>query len=257
MIDAAFPSKVLALNPPPRCNIIAGYIGGNARNIWTEQEWDDMAKATGAIFRLPIFVRNIPANYSPNADATFCANWAHQHRVPSDSTIALDFETAINYTFVKTFDSVLSSYGYRTILYGSRAFVLLNPKPSGGYWVADYTGTPHLYPDSMATQWSGSGPFSGAYDPNVVSDDTSLWMVGDDDMFTDADRNKLNSLATHQDVITVIEGTPQRPASLNTILTLIQGIPDAIVAKIPPRTTNLTTDQLKQAVKDALKEGTQ
>ena len=43
----------------------------------------------------------------------------------------------------------------------------------------------------------------------------------------------------------------------NVAVGLIQGLPDAVVAKLPPASTGgLTPDQVKQAVKDALKEGT-
>jgi hypothetical protein len=175
MFDAAYPASVLHQGVPA-WEVVAGYIGGNTPHVWTDAEWDTLTGKAGARFRLPIFTRSHDGD--PNADARAAVSWLRTHGVPPDCCVALDFETRVDAAYLRAFDWIVQQAGYLTMLYGSRDYVLRNPKPSGGYWVADYTGQAHLYPGSAATQWSGSGPFGGAYDPNVVADATPLWQIG-------------------------------------------------------------------------------
>jgi len=181
MFDAAFPPT-----SPPKWEVAAGYIGGNTPHVWTDQEWARQA----ARYRLPIFTRSTGGD--PNADGAAAVRWLRAHGVPPGCCVALDYETRIDAGYLRIFDWIVMQAGYLTLLYGSRDFVLRNPKPSGGYWVADYTGSPHLYPGSAATQWSGSGPFGGDYDPNLVADSTPLWdTTQEDPMALTADDVKL------------------------------------------------------------------
>ncbi len=174
MFDAAFPPSA-----PPRWEVVAGYCG--------DQEW----AAQPARYRLPIFTRSHDGD--PNTDATHAVAWLRQHGVPPGCCVALDYETRIDAGYLGVFDWVVTQAGYLTLLYGTRRTVLQNPRPSGGYWVAEWTGTPHLYPGSAATQWSGSGPFGGAYDPNLVADSTPLWDT-QGDLMADA-QDILNAIA--------------------------------------------------------------
>jgi hypothetical protein len=174
MWDAAFPPT-----SPPKWEVVAFYIGGNTPHVWTETEIARQA----ARYRLPIFVRSHDGD--PLADAHSSIVWLVSHEVPRGVTLALDYETRVDAIYLAAFDRAVLDAGWRVMVYGSRDFVLRNPKPSGGYWVADYTGSPHLYPGSAATQWSGSEPFGGAYDPNLVADSTPLWDTGKDDMTTE------------------------------------------------------------------------
>ena len=182
MFDAAFPPSA-----PPRWEVVAGYCGGNTPHVWTDQEW----AAQPARYRLPIFTRSHDGD--PNTDATHAVAWLRQHGVPPGCCVALDYETRIDAGYLGVFDWVVTQAGYLTLLYGTRRTVLQNPRPSGGYWVAEWTGTPHLYPGSAATQWSGSGPFGGAYDPNLVADSTPLWDT-QGDLMADA-QDILNAIA--------------------------------------------------------------
>jgi len=178
MFDASTPPT----SPPP-WEVAAGYIGGNTPHVWTDQEWARQP----ARYRLPIFTRSTGGD--PNTDAAQAVRWLRAHGVPPGCCVALDYETRIDAGYLRTFDWIVGQVGYLTMVYGTRRTVLQNPKPSGGYWVAEWSGTPHLYPGSAATQWSGSGPFGGEYDPNLVADSTPLWDTQQEDpmALTDAD----------------------------------------------------------------------
>src|SRR6266540_3598730 len=180
--DAAYPPT-----SPPNWEVVAFYLGGNTPHVWTDSEIERQP----ARWRLPIFVRSHDGD--PLADAHTSIVWLVRHEVPCGVTLALDYETRVDATYLATFDRAVTDAGWRVMVYGTRRTVLRNPKPSGGYWVADYTGSPHLYPGSAATQWSGSGPFGGAYDPNLVADSTPLWDT-QGDLMADA-QDILNAIA--------------------------------------------------------------
>ncbi len=187
MWDAAFPPTA-----PPDWEVVAGYCGGNTPHVWTDAEWARQQ----ARWRLPIFTRSTGGD--PNIDAAQAVRWLRAHGVPPGCCVALDYETRIDAGYLRTFDWIVAQAGYRTLLYGSLGTVLRNPKPSGGYWVADWPGPgetahPHLVAGSAATQWSGSGPFGGAYDPNLVADTTPLWDI-QGDLMADA-QDILNAIA--------------------------------------------------------------
>lgn len=162
MYDAAYPPA-----HPPAYPVVAGYLGGDTPHVWTLAEWSHQP----ARFRLPIWVRSNPGQVDPHTDAVHALAAAHLLGVPHGSTIALDFETAIDAAYVKTFDQVLGDAGYKVMLYGSASSVRHNPQPSGGYWVANWTGTPHLETGAVATQWTnGSG-----YDSSLIVSTVPLW----------------------------------------------------------------------------------
>ena len=166
MWDAAFsPAK------PPAWEAVAGYIGGNTPHVWTAAEW----AATAARFRLPIFVRSHDGD--PTADATFGVAWLRQHGVPKGSTLALDYETRVDAAYLQAFDRVVIDGGWRVMVYGTRSFVLQNPRPSGGYWTAHWTNVPHLCADPgvAATQYGGDTTLGQPWDASLVADSTPLW----------------------------------------------------------------------------------
>jgi len=235
MWDAAFPPT-----NPPKWEVAAGYIGGNTPHVWTDQEWVRQS----ARWRLPIFTRDRGGD--PLIDAHASISWLVRHEVPRGATLALDYETRVDAAYLAAFDRAVTDAGWRVMVYGSRDAVLRNPKPSGGYWVAEWTGSPHLYLGSAATQWSGSGPFGGAYDPNLVADDTLLWDTWEDPMalfdtvdeFVAAVRKALGlpadaTVATHQDVVVTIHGGPGRN-SLDSIAVQVGAVGDKVDAAWDP-----------------------
>lgn len=164
MYDAAFPP-----GSPPGWEAVAGYIGGNTPHVWTDAEW----KSQPARWRLPIFTRSHGGD--PSADAHAATSWMTAHHVPKGACVALDFETRVDAGYLRSFDSIVVRAGWKVLLYGSRSFVLKNPKPSGGYWVADWTGNPFLYPGSAATQWASDVMLGKPWDASLVADSTPLW----------------------------------------------------------------------------------
>lgn len=229
MHDAAWPPA----DPPP-WEAVAGYIGGNTPHVWTDQEW----AAQPARWRLPIFTRSHDGE--PVTDAAQAVSWLARHGVPKRTTLALDYETRIDPVYLGLFDAAVCLAGWRVMVYGSRRTVLQNPPPSGGYWVADWTGAPHLYPGSAATQWSGSGPFGGAYDPSLVADATPLWDTRLEDpltLFNTVDDFKAamraglglragEQVATDTDIATILRGDPTHPDSLKAIHAAIGAVAD-------------------------------
>lgn len=175
MWDAAYPPS-----SPPNVEAVAGYIGGSTPNIWTEQEWTDSLRRSSAQFKLPIFVRVPPTSHDPKDDAAFCIAWARNHNQPKGSIIALDYETAVDATYLRAFDAVIIAGGYKTMVYGSRSFVFQNPKPSGGYWSATWNNVPHLDAGAAATQYGGDVTLGQPWDINVVADSCPLWAMEED-----------------------------------------------------------------------------
>ena len=135
MYDAAFPPS----NPPP-WDVVAGYVGGDTPNIWTLAEWNSQP----ARYRLPIFTRSNPDTHSPTQDAAAMLAGLANLKASKGCLTALDFETAINGPYVLAYDKAMVAGGHPVVIYGSESFVLQNPKPSGGYWVAKYDAVKSL-----------------------------------------------------------------------------------------------------------------
>lgn len=162
MYDAAYPPA-----HPPAWPVVAGYLGGNTPHVWTLAEWQHQP----ARYRLPIWVRSNPQTVNADSDAAAAVAAAKRLGVPHGATIALDFETAVNASYVHTFDHVLGVAGYHVMLYGSASSVRNNPAPGGGYWVAQWTGHPFMENGASATQWA-NGP---SYDSSLISTSVPLW----------------------------------------------------------------------------------
>jgi hypothetical protein len=189
MFDAAWPP-----NTPPKVDIVNRYIGGGTPHVWTQAETDTQVAKAGARYVLPNFVRVPPTSHDPKDDATWVVNWLRAHGVPKGVTHALDYETAIDAAYLRAYDQVIVAAGYRTMVYGSRNFVLQNPKPSGGYWTAHWNNTPHLCSDAgvTATQYGGDTTLGQPWDINLVADSVPLWDVTgqEADMPLDVDDKK-------------------------------------------------------------------
>ena len=151
MWDASTPPATL----PPGFDAAAGYLGGDTPHVWTAAEW----RRVGKLAKLPIWVRSDPGGAEQgSAEAGNVLHRLYLLGARPGCTVALDLETAVAAPYVKAFHSVLSFFGYHVWVYGSRTTVFGNP-PCDGYWVADYTGTPHFPAGNAvrACQWQ-SGP---------------------------------------------------------------------------------------------------
>lgn len=183
--DAAYPPGT----PPAGDTVVLGYLGGDTPHAWTKGEWDTQP----ARYRIGIWTRSNPTGSGQgNAEGiAAAAAWQALGATPG-SLIGLDFETAINGPYVTAFDAAVTAAGFKVALYGSTSTLFQNPKPSGGYWPADLTGIPHLYPGTLLTQYA----FESAWDDDTISAAAVLWdtaaISGDDNMaWTQDDINAL------------------------------------------------------------------
>ncbi len=254
MFDAAWPPA----SPPP-WEVCAGYVGGNTPHVWTDAEWARQL----ARWRLPIFTRSTGG--TPQFDANLAVTWLLAHHAPRGVCVALDFETRVDPAYVRAFDAVITAAGWRTLLYGTRRTVLQNPEPSGGYWDAEWTNTPHLNPGSAATQYGGDTTLGQPYDASLVADPTPLWDTREDTLTSDEHdaliwiRNNVQALRD-QGVRMTDHGDPAVPGRSNhlaqvrtdiaAVLQVVAAARDALagqVAALPQvelDVTRLTPDQL-------------
>jgi hypothetical protein len=172
MLDAAFPPS-----QPPKVGVVAFYIGGGTPHVWTAAELDATMRKAGAAAKLPVFVRVPPTTRAPTDDAGFVVRWLRAHGAPKGICHALDYETAIDATYLRAYDKVIVAAGYRTLLYGTLRTVIQNPRPSGGYWSAHWNNTPHICPATgvVATQYGGDVTIGQPWDISQVSDMVQLW----------------------------------------------------------------------------------
>jgi len=144
MADASQPPG----DPPAGAQVIAGYIGGDTPHVWTPADWHQYK----GLRKLPIFVRSQRGNGTGDGFAALAQ--LYRLGVPKGCNVVYDLETLVYGAMVTAFRNVLAWGGYHTWVYGSADYVFGNP-PCDGYWVADYTGQPFMYPHSAvrATQY--------------------------------------------------------------------------------------------------------
>lgn len=175
MIDSAFP-----LSPEPRRDITLVYVGGDTPHSWSKPE----IQAMPSRYIWPCWVRSNPQMVNAADDTTACINRLRGLAVPRHTAVILDLETAIDGIYVNEFNAGLANAGWTVTKYGSRGFIWGNPKTSGGTFVADPTGRPHMDPDgdTVATQYA----FDGAFDLSLVKDDAAvpLWEINPPDKTT-------------------------------------------------------------------------
>ena len=138
MWDASTPPAV----PPAGFDAAAGYIGGDTPHVWTLAEWQRLDRLP----KLPIWVQSGPEADHAIAEAGAAMRQLYRIGAHPGCTVALDLETSdtpASHGYINAFHSVMTFFGYYVWVYGSRSTVLGNP-PCDGYWVADYTGSPHF-----------------------------------------------------------------------------------------------------------------
>lgn len=159
--DAAYPGGDLG------AEIICFYLGGAlATHTWSHAELAEQS----ARWRLPIWVPD-PAG-DPVAQAHDCVAALAALGVPAGVAYSLDEETSKNAGFVHAFAQVTEAAGYLCVPYGSSGNIFSLPVRAG-YWVADPTGVPHMYPHPgvEGTQWG----FFTTYDESWFSETLPLW----------------------------------------------------------------------------------
>lgn len=162
--DAAYPPS-----HAPADQVVMGYLGGDTPHAWTPGEWG----AQPARYRIGVWTRSDPvgAAQGKTEGAVAVAAW-RALGAPSGTLIVLDLETAVNAAYVTAFDAQVVADGFRVAIYGSKDTLFRNPKTSGGYFTADLTGSPHLYPGTTITQWR----FESLWDDDEISGAVTGWL---------------------------------------------------------------------------------
>lgn len=165
MVDSAYPTSY------PSHDITLIYVGGDTPHPWTDTEIQSYATAR---YRWACWVRSNPIGGAQGtAEGITFAKWLQAHNVPKGTTHILDLETAVNTAYVLAFDISMMTYGYKVTKYGSLGSIWGNPKTSGGTFVANPTGSPHMViqGDTVATQYA----FLTNYDLSLVLPTVPLW----------------------------------------------------------------------------------
>lgn len=160
------------LKPIGGFDICCFYLGGMARHTWTDTQIADQKQR----FRLPIWV------YDPTRDPLEQAHAAIDRLValkaPRGIAIGFDLETRVAVVATNGFADRVHASGGFTMPYGSSGNLFFNPVRSG-YWVADPTGTSHMYehPHVRGTQWTwhGVADTGQTIDESLFDDTIPLW----------------------------------------------------------------------------------
>lgn len=141
------------------------YVGGDTPHPWTDQ---DIANQH-VRYLLPVWVRSNMAG-TPQGDADLLIAWLKAHKAPAGISVVLDLEMQVNPGYVIEFGKTLHAAGFRVLVYGSKSTLFGNPVLDG-YFVADYTGSPHVMTGTKITQFE-DGP---SYDLDDVASGVVLW----------------------------------------------------------------------------------
>lgn len=164
-------STLAPLVPADNVGVLAFYIGGNTPEVPTLAQ----VKTVGVRYWLPVFTRSDPQTASATDDANAALTRLKVLGAPSGITVGLDLETAVDPNYVSAFSNLLDLHDYAVLAYGSKSTLFRNPEPYAGYWVADYTNQPHLYPGTVATQYADATMAKRPYDLSVISATVKLW----------------------------------------------------------------------------------
>jgi hypothetical protein len=169
MVDSAFPLPKSPVKTPDGHDIevVLIYAGGDTPHPWTTAE----ILAMPFRYRWPCWVRSNPNAVNAGTDAAMFVAWLHRHKVPQNTRVILDLETAVDTAYVNTFNAALSSAGWQVTKYGSQGSIFGNPKTNGGTYVAA-PGSDVLTTegDTVARQYD----FAGGFDLSILKDQDAL-----------------------------------------------------------------------------------
>jgi hypothetical protein len=149
------------------------YIGGNTPHVWASAEVAALKLAPNIRYLVPIFTRSNPGDAAEaRVDAAAALARMQVLGQPKGTVMQLDYETAVDASYAEAFDAAVQAGGYLMELYGSAATVVKNPRPSGGYDEAGWTGRDYA-PTDTADQFVDVGP----YDLNDFRSTAPLWDV--------------------------------------------------------------------------------
>ncbi len=153
----------------------AFYLGGATPHVWTRKQIDAQALR----WAVPVWVYDQarPTADDGHADGQDAAAALHQMGAPPGVGIRVDMETSVNVAYLRAFRSAVNAGGYWYGTYGSASTVFANPPGGCGYWVADWTGSPFMYPDSRvwATQYADAQQAGTPWDWSELVDTSHCW----------------------------------------------------------------------------------
>jgi hypothetical protein len=135
MVDSAFPLPKDPMMTPDGfpITVLLVYAGGDTPHPWTKAEILNNPYQ----YVVPTWVRSDPGQVNPELDAALFAAWLKAMEVPVGSHVILDLETAVDHTYVVTFNLAMRALGYKLIKYGSQGFIWENPPTDGGTFTAE------------------------------------------------------------------------------------------------------------------------
>jgi hypothetical protein len=143
--------------------VFSFYTGGDTPHIWTDAQ---IAQLTSR-WVLPNFTYS-----DPNADADTAISaylsWLHSHKWDLGAAVAIDTESVAMPLQVQRWNDAITGAGWKLIEYESKGPMGHNPLTSGGRWVADWNGIPHLYPGSVATQYASADMAGRPWDSSLI-----------------------------------------------------------------------------------------
>lgn len=154
---------------PTHLPVYAFYIGGDTPHAWNPSE----VYALDCRYALPIWVRS-NASGDAGLDASNIIAILRMLKWNPGSLVALDTETAVIPGYVNELNDRLAVAGFRLLHYLSKDEVGAYAATSGGLWVADWTGLPHMVPGAMATQYASAKMTGGVWDQSVIDDAAPL-----------------------------------------------------------------------------------
>jgi len=166
--DSAYP-------PPSYPAMVDGwafYIGGNTPHPWSDAE----VAGIPCRYLLPIFTRSTGGD--PAADAAHTIAWCRAHKQPPGTLTALDFEDRVAPGYLAAYDEAVLAAGWLVAVYGQQSTILGNPRPSGGYWVANWDQDPApalLRPGWAGRQYAGDTQLGRPWDLSIVNVNAPLW----------------------------------------------------------------------------------
>lgn len=158
--------------PPANLPVYAVYLLGDTPHVWSSAE----IRALRARWCVPICVHDFPQGDPRALAAQFNAD-LHSMGVPLGARVALDTESTAMPDYVAAFNEVVTLAGYELMEYESKGPLGTNPPTSGGRWVADWTGVPHLFPGSVATQYANAAMIGLPWDASVIDASVKLWEI--------------------------------------------------------------------------------
>lgn len=139
--------------------VLAGYLASSgAAHPWSAEDWARARAWPNIGWLLPIYVY-ATGQGDPAGAARSSADQASSHGAPRGSVLVLDVEqgsaeAAHRSGFPTEWAGELVAEGFEPWIYTSRSTAYAAAVPGAGAWLADWTGRPHLLPNSMATQWT-------------------------------------------------------------------------------------------------------